>query len=830
MNINISMGFTFRSLAIGLLLTLGLIAPIAAAASDTAASGTAASDTAAGSTAASNTAVTTPASTVAAAASAAVAAAPPAGSPPPEAFADEIVVTVRRREERLQSTPVAVTVLTDLAMEGRSMQNLETLDNLAPNLDFSTSSGFGDQCSEAAVSIRGIGQLDTAIFSDPAVGIYLDGVYLARAQGAVLDLLDLERVEVLRGPQGTLFGKNTVGGAISVITRKPGNQLAGTVALSVGSFDHRDGRATIDVPLGTATRSSLALFATREGGYTRSLATGRRLNDDDRTAGRFSLSSSLRKNFTVDWTADWTRERETGSNQTLLSLVDTPLLGFYNQALVGAGQTPYDSRWITGDLYQSYGTFPAFYDGDVFGTSLALNWAGPALTLRSLTAYRGFDYSTATDTDGTPLAVAQRAVRQKQHQLSQEFQLSGQQQEGRLVWLAGLLWFREVPRERNQTTIFGELFDVLEAAPGPIYAPPGVPNFLCASGTPPPGLPCFGGRGNPWNLIWFSGDGTREVLDLETENWALFGEATWALTPRLSLTGGLRYSRDEKRFDYRAFSGLGFLTSDLHAEDAWGAWTPRVSLAFQQSPDLLLYASVARGFKSGGFNGRPQQRQVLDPFDPETVWTYEVGVKQQFFDRKLTLNSAAFLSDYRDIQFAASLDVAGQQVLVTQNAGRGTLRGFEIETSLQPTSSFLLTAGVGHIDTELTELDPGVPAGLREGGELPKAPSWTANAAVQQTFALGQRGVLVAHLDGSYRSRFWNDIANSSSIAQAGYSLWNARLLFVPPKGIYEIAVFGTNLTDEEYLSHGFFAAGVGPSLGLPGRPRSWGATLLLRR
>ncbi len=741
-----------------------------------------------------------------------------------ETFSDAIYVTARKRSEDIQKIPISITAFTDTAIEERSLKDLSDIADFTPNLDFSVTGGFGDQTHEATIFIRGVGQIDTAVFSDPAVGIYVDGVYLARSQGAVLDLVDIERVEVLRGPQGTLFGKNSTGGALSLITKTPASTRQGWVEATLGEFDRIDGRLSLDLPLGEKVSSKLSLMSTNRDGFSRSLTTGQRFHDDDRDAGRLALRFLPSESLSIDFAADFAQQNDFGGNQVLLALTPTPLLEFYNNALAAAGFPLYDERWLTPNRRDSFSNGVPSIDGDVFGVSLRWAWASDDLTVSSITALRTTEYSTVGEGDGAPVLLAERTLQLDHEQWSQEFQLTGSAADDRLTWVAGGIYFEERPKEDSNIFVFGDLFAALEQAPGPIFAPPGVPDFLCSPGPPPPGLPCFGGPGNPLNFAFFVGDtGVFQSLDLETVSYAFFGEGTYDLSDRLSATFGLRYTRDDKEFTYLAQQPF-MPPQNLFNADEWDAWTPRFSLAFQAKPELLLYLSASRGFKSGGFNGRPQQRPALDPFEPETVWTYEVGFKSGSYGPGLTLNGAAFFSDYRDIQFAASLDVGGVPVFVTQNAGSAEILGFELEAVAQTAAGLTFSGALGYNDNEFTELDPGVPAGLNQDGVLPKTPEWTLNASLQYAFEAGVLGDVIARADWNYRDEVFNDVANTPTLAQEAYDLLNARILMAPSEN-WEVSLFGTNLTDETYLETGFFTGAFGPSIGVPARPREWGVS-----
>ncbi len=412
----------------------------------------------------------------------------PAAGAPAGSFGEEMVVTARRREENLRRVPISITALTGTDLAMRSVGDLSELSELVPNLDVATGGGFGDQTSDAAVFIRGVGQKDTAIFTDPGVGIYVDGVYLARMNGAVLDLLDVERLEVLRGPQGTLFGKNTNGGAIRLITRRPGHAFGGRLAATAGAFRRADARLDADLPLGERASASLALLTTNRDGFSRSLVTGQTFHDGHREAGRLALDWRPREDLSLHLTADATREREAGGNQILLSLGPSPLLAFYNRVLADQGLTPLTEAFVTGDPALSHSGVPSFMEGDYRGSHLSLVRTRGDLVLTSITGYRTFDTESATDGDGSPVRVQERTSYREHHQLSQEIHLSGLGLGDRLRWQAGGLYLRERPREVSRVLILGDLFEALEAASGPIYPPPGAPPTLCDPGPPPPGL------------------------------------------------------------------------------------------------------------------------------------------------------------------------------------------------------------------------------------------------------------------------------------------------------------------------------------------------------
>lgn len=746
-------------------------------------------------------------------------------------FTEEIVVTARRKAENLQQIPVSVTAFSQSTLEQRSATRLIDLAEMTPNLTIGVGS-FGNDTSEAAVFIRGVGQGDTAIFSDPGVGIYIDGIFLARAQGAILDLVDLERVEVLRGPQGTLFGKNTSGGAIQLITRRPAREFQAELGLTLGNYDRLNGNVLVDGALGDSLFGSLSYHTANSDGWSRSLVTGQEFHDDGRDLLRASLEWAPERGLQAYVSADWVSDQSAGGNQGIVAFESTPLIDFYNTVRGDQGFSVYDERFISSDFYETSAgqtTFgPSEVDGEIFGTTLDLSYARGDWVLHSLTGYRDVDYLTIGDSDGSPVPLAEVRSNERQDQISQEFQIQGTTDKA--DWTIGAIYFRETPESDDTQYVLGGLYEALELAPGPIYAPPGVPDFLCSPGPPPPGLPCFGGAGNLNNFGFFLGDGLDFDLDLETESWAIFGESTWRLTDRLSFTLGGRWTEDDKSFRYVQYNGFGLVDHDLFAEDTWSDWSGRASLAFQASDDVLFYGTLSRGFKSGGFNGRPQDRGVLDTFEPEAVEALEIGLKSDLLDRRLRFNVAAFASDYTDIHFAASLSSpSGQPVFVTQNAGEAEIRGFELETEFHPALGWVVASTLGYLDTELIALNPTVPAGVDPGNELPRSPEWAASLGLQKSTVIGDDASLIARVDYTWSDDVYNDLANTPAILQEAYSLLSARITYGPFTDRWELSLWGTNLTDEEYIASGFIATAFGPSLYVAAPPAQYGASITLR-
>ncbi len=741
---------------------------------------------------------------------------------------EEIFVTARKRAENLQQTPISIAAFTGEAIEELNIRDLSDVADFTANLDFATTSYLGGATDTATVYIRGIGQITHEIWADPAVGIYIDGVYLARAQGAVMDLIDTERVEVLRGPQGTLFGKNTIGGALSIVTKKPSSAFGGHAELTAGSFNRLNGNFRLNGGLSDKAFASLAVASNNADGFMHSRYTGEDYADDNTDSGRAALRWQVAEGFTLDWAADATRSRERAADLTFLGVMDTPLIEFYNAAMAAGGFELYDDRWNTGDLHESYSSIENFANSDIFGTSLDAAWMlGIDLALRSITAYRESEVSESNDFDGSPRRISSLPTTREQEQWSEEVQLSGISANDRLAWVVGGIYFEEEAHAEQNGEVFGDVFAALEAAPGPIVAFPFVPQFLCNPGPPPPGVPCLGGAGNPLNLLVFApDDDDNNVSDPSTVSWAVFGEGNLSLGDRTTLTAGLRYTSEDKEFLFRQFPDPGVLTTEEYRQKTWEVWTPRLSLAFQANNETMLYLSLAKGFKSGGFSGLfGDNDQFLEPFRPEEVWTYEAGLKADFVGNRLRLNTALFFNDYTDLQMTASLVVDGQPVFVVQNAGKAEIQGFEMDLQARFTERFGLTVGVGYTDAEFAQLDPAV-ISVPSDGTVPRTPKWNVVVSPEYSIVMQNGGSFMLRADYSYRSKFYNDISNTEGVATPGYDLVNARASWILPSGKFELFAYGTNLEDEEYLEHGLFPAAFGVFLGVAGRPREWGAGL----
>lgn len=697
---------------------------------------------------------------------------------------EEVTVIARRREESLQEVPISVAAFSADSIKAMSLTNLKELGQFTPNLTFFNHGQTGG--TSAVVFIRGVGQVDPGYSWDPGVGIYMDGVYLGRMQGNNMDLGDLERVEVLRGPQGTLYGKNTIGGAINLISAKPTDELEGFVEITIGDFDRRDARASINLPLvpGKLAARVTAVTRNRDGFGTRfDFFSGDKIDqmgDRDSFSGRALIDWKASDNVNVLLSFDATRSREFGPVRKVVQY-NEPLLTFLLNMFV---EPDYGDAFLTDTDFTSYSNQLNVNNVDVKGTSLTVDWDVGDWALKSITSYRDMDVLSGVDPDGSIYTVINQQDEMTQDQFSQEFQFSGLAFDQRLNWVTGLYYFEEDGLSGGFVDVYTELYT-------------------------------FIGLDIGFNLpIW-----------IDNQSYSAFGQGTYSLNDQFSITAGLRYTHDKKevtREQFRQHSGE--VVSPLEtASDSWGAVTGRLGVEYKWNDDIMTYASVARGYKGGGINARGSNANEFVPFDPEYLLTYEVGLRSDLVDNRVRFNASVYYSDYDDIQF--SVIVAGEDAVplfLVANAAKAQVKGFETELIVTPTQGMVLSAGVGLIDAKYTNADP--TTGITEDSEFVKTPKWSVNLAAEYTAPIGAWGDLVGRLDWAYKTKIYHDAANSPIVVQDPYGLLNANLSFVEGDGKWVLSAFVTNLTDEHYILAG---TDFLPSLGFAevqyARPREWG-------
>lgn len=692
---------------------------------------------------------------------------------------NEIVITSRKRQENLQNVPISVKAFTAKELESRSLYSLSDVAQETSNLTFGQDAQSGSSAS--IVYIRGVGQSDPLATFNPGVGIYMDGVYLGRMTGIDLDMMDVERVEVLRGPQGTLFGKNTNGGAISIVTKQPdinASSSSGRVEAIGGSLDRSDVIGNLDVPIAQGKAAIDFAFARRhQEGYSTRI-DGQQQANTDKYLGRISLLVMLTDRLKLDWSVDGTTYNQGTSAFWLVDVRTGSTIPMLDAAL-----TPYryDTRWVSRNPFFYEGTGPNVNDGRLYGTAATFTWNLGNATLKSISAFRNNRVVNDEDPDGSPLAVLNVFEPIHQHQFSQELQLTGKSFDSRLKWVGGLYYFTENVVDDNSYQVAEEFFH-------------GAADFY-------------------------------QNLQVKNDSYAAYGQGTYSLTDKLSMTLGGRVTHDFQRVA-RQETGQ----ASIAPTGDWNYFLPRFDLDYHFNSSVMSYFSISKGSKGGGFNGRASSVLEFNRFDPEKVWTYEVGLRSELMDHRLRMNATAFYSRYVDMQVQINASVTdpvtGQPVPYTYvaNIPSAAIKGGELEIAAIPIHGLSLSANLGVADGRYLSVLPGAPMTTQD--DFINTPKVTYGLSAEYGLQLPAEYRLAGRVDWSHKSRIEYDYGNSPLVAQNPYGLLNARLtLDVGSTGL-SLALFGTNLTNSIYAVGGH-DDGVGGSLGFVvkqmGAPREWG-------
>ena len=712
-----------------------------------------------------------------------------------EAESTEIVVTARRREERLQDVPIAVTAIGGEALDQRGFDGVTDVGQVAPNLQFTP--GQGGNSGGVSAFIRGVGENDFIITSDPAVALYIDGVYVARSFGATTELLGIDRIEVLRGPQGSLFGKNTIGGAISVVSRVPdGDRVEGDIRY--GSFN--DLRLRANVEAGLSDRLSVGVAALGEWGEGwQKVPSGKNLGNRNVQAGRLTLHYDASPIDAV-LTVDGLRRRQNSSPHSMLSFTPTFFSGLQSAFIAPCCTAPRSiNRTDTTDFLNRD-------DTDAANTALTLSADLGGGTLKSISAYRWVHAIFGRDGDASAdVNYAGDIHDESARQISQELQYATSLF-GRGSLLLGAYYFRE--KSRDDTIL---------------YVADGLYPRLIAAGFDPALATAL-----DFNIDFANRQ--------KTTNYALFGNATFDVTDALTLALGARYTWEKKAFRQsatRIYSGQPLLPSYRLVED-WKAFTPRASLAYKFTSDILGYVSWSRGFRSGGFNGRPTSVEEIGSYDPEYLTAYEAGLKTSLGGR-VTLNLSAFRNDYKDQQLLISTvsPTSGLIVVRTDNAGKSRIQGVELEADVRVSRELRLNGSFGYLDAKYlryTSVIGGVPTDV--SFRKPKqAPDLTASGSIVYSAALSDSIDASFRLDAAYRSLTWIDVENSPLMRAPDHAILNASAEFTLPARGLSLRLAVDNLTDKRVLTAGYDAStSFGFVEGYFNEPRRYWATLSFRR
>ena len=728
---------------------------------------------------------------------------------------DTIVVTAQRREQDLQDVPLSVTALSSETLENLGVVDITDASKLSPNVTLEVSRGTN---TTLTAFIRGVGQQDPVAGFESGVGIYLDDVYLNRPQGAVLDVFDVERIEVLRGPQGTLYGRNTIGGAVKYVTRDLSTDPTFEVTGRLGSYDQQDLLVKGSVPITDSFRIGAAGAMLKREGFGENIVTGEQNYNKDVLAGRISAELDATAALSFKLSADYTKDESNARQGHRLipgQLTGAPVLG-------GVFDTRAGLNVIDQDVEAYGGSFVTNFE-------ISDNWA-----IKNVLAYREDESTSPIDFDSLQSGDLDVPAIYANDQLSNELQLS--YTGDKLNGIVGAYYL-----DANASTVF----DVLLA--------------------------------NTGDLIGLPGLNAQTFGDVSTKTWSVYGDFTYDFTDKLALTLGGRFTHDERtsqvlRRTYiggfsEFFNGAGIViatTSDFNGSNEWDKFTPRLSLSYKPTPDHNLYATLSQGFKGGGFDPRGQtsaapdldqdgivtESEIFDfmSFDPEDVDSFELGWKATWGQGRVNTNIAAFYMDYKDVQVPGSIgvDTDGDGVNdtftgVTTNAGAATVSGVEFE-ALATIAEDMFASGdaltttltTGYIDAEYDEYIVN-DVNVADERVFQNTPDWTASGVFNYFIPMAGGGSMNASTTISYKGDSSQFEAPNPYLDQEAYTLWDMSIIWTLPNENWNIGLHGKNLTDEEYKVAGYNFVAVNPdgsftpTLGLEGtltafygNPRTW--------
>lgn len=704
---------------------------------------------------------------------------------------EEIIVTAQKRSASLQDTPIAISAFSADTLEDLGVSSAVDVGEYAPNVTLTKSlaSKFNIR-----MSIRGNGTAEPSLAVDPKVGIYLDGAYIARNSGSVFDIVDLERVEVLRGPQGTLWGKNTTGGAVNLVTAKPKGEFGFKQQLSSGSDDYFRSITTIDTPEYAGVSAKLSYVNKSTDGWAKSISPKgeAELGSEDTEAFRVALRWDINENMTLDYAYDQTNGEAVPEPNQLSEVTGAQFapIGLTIDTATGAGIAGNPFAIMAAQAEPDKRLDTLNIDGmgaehvDISGHNLTLAWKLEDLELKSITSYREYDAIVESiDVDGSavegllldpltgytqpvfPLATGTVPMfhsnnDKAQHQFSQEFQALGTALDSKLQYVIGLYHFEEKGKELNPWDLT-------------IYNPFASPNAA---------------------LTLHIGN----FYKIESSSDAIFGQFTYDVSDKLSLTLGMRYTEDEKELELLA-DDPDLSTSHGGKED-WSKFTAGFTASYALNNDISLYAKVSEGYASGIFNPGTLNRRgateidvvapALTPVDPEETLAYELGLKSMLWNNRVLFNLAAFYNDNSNLQ---ATDLVNG-VRVSLNSGESTTTGLEADVVFKVTPQLMLNASYGYLDVDYDE-----------SAKEQVAAQDTGTLGIRYDFPAFSFGQLSARLDATYTGAMGFSLSDLDTKA-GSRKLLNGRISLEEielGQGKLRMALWGKNLTDEEYIVHG---------------------------
>lgn len=700
---------------------------------------------------------------------------------------EEIVVTAQKTSESLQRVPIAVTAVSGAALERAQIKDIQGLANSIPNVQINS---FSNSPDSAVFTIRGVGVNDADPYVGTTVSVVVDGVPVGVNTGALLSLFDIERVEILRGPQGTLFGANTTGGVVNVVTKQPTGEFGGEAQVVYGNYNRLDLNAAINVPIAEGVAGKVSVLHTGSDGFFRAYSDGRRLGKRDMTSlrGYLKVTSGA---YDATLIGEYGRTRNDGQTGVMIA---GPGELFYDPVETGSG---FNFRRGQSDDQPNYN------HRDTYALTLTQNLETGVGDLVSISSYREYKNDLYSDDDAQTAVLLQTRRVSNQHQFSQELRLHADLTDSIKMIVGGFYFDQEYDLTQG-TKLDGFLLGL------------GQPQFQ------------------------------------HQKNWSIsgFAQVYAQLTDTLRLQGGIRYSH-EKTSAISTTANSFTTVEGGHASfndpiipgslivatgaKAWNNVGYKIGLDWQATDSVLVYGYHARGFKSGGFTGRIAVAQDIGPFDPEHLDTYEAGIKADLLDRHLRLNLAAFYNNYKDMQVTQNLTyLDGKNSAAIRNAGGAKTKGFELEATVIPVDGVTLNGAIAYLDAYYTKYDTFVLDGEGNtvavsyaGNRLMNAPKWNASAGFTVKQPLGS-GDITATGQYTYTSSKFTAFTDRPTELVKPVSLVNATLSWAPSDEQWSIGVWGRNLFNEKYYGQKLTLVGIGTLASL-GNPREYGVDFKVR-
>ncbi len=776
---------------------------------------------------------------------------------------EEVIVTAQRRETMMQDTPIAVTAFTADRIVDMGIYDVSDIGGFAPNTNIQKQPSSN---SNMSIFIRGVGSGETSLMVDPKTSFYIDGVYMSKTVGAVFDIVDLQSIEVLRGPQGTLFGRNSTGGAVNVTTVKPSGEFNLKLEASAGNDGYQRLGGSVDIPqIAGMLSAKLSAMTMEYDGWADNDYPGSedKLGSEDNDSFRIALRFEPTDNIVVDYAYDDTDNVGVPTPFQITEVKDS----IYD----GITDTPFPYTFLGGQLYQEMAALVGNPDkrredynldgvSDEFlkveGHSLTVAWNLDPFTLKYIFADRdttsGYD---STDLDGGALSTADllygggaviptpgfhAAIEKGSIDMTtHEFQIIGGALEDRLQYTAGLFYYEEEVYQNNPQT-FGLPIQFLIADPtlAGIYTGAGFCNEV-----PGQGPVCIGSQRLPVPFPFPGADPNLNgavdfIYGQDTESWAAYSQFTYSLTEALDVTAGIRYTQDDKdAFLFNESLGQVSIDDKLTNKDDWNNVSYLLTLQYAMTEDINTYFTYSTGYNSGGFNSRASTVSAWDStIDKEEIDSFELGMKSDWWDKRLRANVAIFYNDYDDIQIAQFEAGSGGASSRIVNAGAATYQGLELDLIALLAEGVTLDLTYGYLDAEFDEYLARDPAtdqeiDIADVTTVPRAPEHTANIGLQYDSRPFSWGELSARVDVSYTDDFTFHPFNNQFDSADDRTLVNARVSLsqIPlgNAGFLRVSAWGKNLTDEEYREWGIDFASLGFAGDTFGRPLTYGLDLV---